>query len=300
MTLERIREEVKTGLSFNEALQKAQDTTVFTTHTPVPSGHDVFPVDLIDKYFADYWPSLDIDREKFLDLGRPDNRGQAGFNMTALAINTANQRNAVSRLHEKETKKMWHIMWPGIPEERLPITHVTNGVHVPTWIAHEFVLLFEKYLGKDWLKAQDDINLWKRILEIPDEEIWEIHRSLKGRLIEVILERAQRRWADGEVTAQQVVTMGAKIENSLIRGPVSIASNCHIVNSFVGPYTSIGTETDIENSSVEYSIILNNSRIKDIRQLSDSVIGRNTEVVRRKQEFESPKFFIGDYSRVEL
>ena len=170
----------------------------------------------MDKYFAHYWPLLGIDEPRFLELGRPDNRGQSGFNMTALAINTSNQRNAVSQLHENETKKMWRVVWPDLPEDQIPISHITNGVHVPTWIGFEFVQLFEKYLGKDWLKAQDDADFWKPILNIPDEEIWAIHRSLKGRLIEVIMERAQRRWADGEVTAQQVVTMGALLNPQVL------------------------------------------------------------------------------------
>jgi len=209
MSLERIREEVEKGVSFEKALARVQSTTIFTTHTPVPSGHDVFHPDLVHKYFEKYWPALKIDKQRFLELGHPDNRGQAGFNMTALAINTANQRNAVSRLHEMETKKMWQIVWPNLSEADLPITHITNGVHMPTWIGFEFAALFEKYLGKDWLKNQDNIEFWKPIMNIPDEEIWNIHRSLKNRLIEVILERAQKRWADGEVSAQQVVTMGA-------------------------------------------------------------------------------------------
>jgi len=126
--------------------------------------------------------------------------------MTALAINTAKQRNAVSRLHEIETKKMWQIVWPELSREQIPITHITNGVHVRPGLAGRWAELFEKYLGKDWERSQDNIDLWKRIQDIPDEEIWEVHRSLKNRLIEVIMERAQKRWADGEVTAQQIVT----------------------------------------------------------------------------------------------
>jgi starch phosphorylase len=88
---------------------------------------------------------------------------------------------------------MWHNIWPDLPEERLPITHITNGVHVPTWIGFEYTRLFEKYLCSDWLKFQDDDSLWKKVLDIPDEEIWEIHRSFKSRLIEVIMGRAKAR-----------------------------------------------------------------------------------------------------------
>ncbi len=215
-SLERAREEVEKGLSFDEAMAKVREATIFTTHTPVPSGHDVFHTDLIDKYFSGYWPSLGIDRERFIDLGRPDNRGQSGFNMTSLAINTARKCNAVSLLHGKETRKMWHIMWQGVPEEQVPITHITNGVHVPTWIGYEFTRLFEKYLGEDWLKHQDEIDFWKKVRDIPDAEIWEVHTNFKRRLVEVIMSRAQGRWADGEVTAQQVVTMGALLNPQVL------------------------------------------------------------------------------------
>ena len=209
MGLERLREKISEGLTFEQAFSAVQSATVFTTHTPVASGHDVFSQGVIDKYFADYWPSLGIEREKFLALGQPDHRGQSGFNMTALALNTSLQRNAVSRLHEMETRKMWQSAWPGVPLEQVPITHVTNGVHVPTWISYDLVELFDKYLGKDWVEKQDDVNFWKRLLDVPDKEIWTIRRALKSRLIEVIMGRAQQHWLDGEVTAQQVLTMGA-------------------------------------------------------------------------------------------
>jgi starch phosphorylase len=213
MGLERLREKVAEGKSFQSALTAVQSVTVFTTHTPVPSGHDVFSPEIMDKYFADYWPSLGIEREQFLGLGRPDSRGQSGFNMTALAINTSLQRNAVSRLHEMETRKMWQPAWPETPLEQVPITHVTNGVHVPTWISYDLVELFDKYLGKDWVEKQDDSDFWKRLLEVPDKEIWMIHRSLKSKLMEVIAGRAQQRWLDGEVTAQQVLTMGTLLNS---------------------------------------------------------------------------------------
>jgi len=107
-------------------------------------------------------------------------------------------------------------MWQGVPEEQVPITHITNGVHVPTWIGYEFTRLFEKYLGEDWLKHQDEIDFWKKVRDIPDAEIWEVHTNFKRRLVEVIMSRAQGRWADGEVTAQQVVTMGALLNPQVL------------------------------------------------------------------------------------
>ena len=209
MTLERIREEVEKGVPFVEAVRRVRANTVFTTHTPVACAHDCFLTNLIDKYFHRYWESLRIDRETFMELGRPDAEARAGFNMTALALHISDQRNAVSQLHGGVTRKMWSALWPNLPEDKVPITHVTNGVHVPTWLAIEMLRLFEKYLGRDCLQRQTDSNLWKRIMDIPDEEIWAVHRLLKSKLLTFMQERAQKRWAEGEVTAQQVVSMGA-------------------------------------------------------------------------------------------
>ena len=216
MTLERIKEEVERGKSFDESLRSVQDTTIFTTHTPMPGGHDVFSTDLMDKYFNHYLNSLGIGKNRFLDLGRPDTGGREGFNMTALAINTSGRRNAVSHIHELESKKMWRSAWPNLPESQIPITHVTNGVHVPAWLSEGFYQLFYKYLGQDWLKKQDDADMWKKVLEIPDEEIWEIHFSLKARLMDVIMSRAQERWVDGDVNAQQVVAMGSLLNPQVL------------------------------------------------------------------------------------
>lgn len=216
MSLERIREKVEAGVFFEQALSEVKSTTVFTTHTPVPSGHDCFMGGLIDKYFNSYWPLLGISRDRFMQLGRPDSRGQDGFNMTALAMNTASYRNAVSQLHEVETKKMWQIMWPGIPEVQLPISHITNGVHVPSWIDGQMLNLFVKYLGKECMQKQDDAELWGQIHNVPDEEIWAVHRAAKRRLIQLILGRAQLRWSEGDVTAQQVVTMGALLNPQVL------------------------------------------------------------------------------------
>jgi starch phosphorylase len=216
MTLEKIRREIVSGSSFEIALQTVRASTVFTTHTPVASGHDAFNYDLVDKYFYSYWPLLEIGREEFLKLGKSDSRSPANFNMTALAINTSKQLNAVSRLHETETKKMWNGIWQGVPLEQVPISHITNGVHVPTWISIEFVKLFEKYLGKNWLNLQDDAELWEKVLDIPDKEIWSLRISLKRRLIEIITERAQNIWARGEVTPQQAIIGGALLNPQIL------------------------------------------------------------------------------------
>jgi starch phosphorylase len=213
MMLERIREEVEDGASFIEATDRIKSNTVFTTHTPVPAGHDVFPIELIDKYFHDYWGSLGTDRETFLRLGQHDGSDTQAFNMTVLALKLADQRTAVSQLHGTVTRKMWHVLWPNVKEEEVPITHITNGVHVLTWIAPEMSRLYIEYLGRNIAQEYDDPSLLQPVRDIPDDELWEVRRTLKRKLIEIILERAQERWASKEANAQQILAMGALLDS---------------------------------------------------------------------------------------
>ena len=216
MMLERIREEVERGATFAEAIPKVQASTVFTTHTPVPAGHDIYPIQLVERYFHRYWESLGIDRETFLKLGQQDGTDDQGFNMTVLGLKLAGRRNAVSQLHGRVARRMWHGLWPEVPEDEVPIGHVTNGIHVPTWIAPELGELYQKYLGRDWVERHDDAELWQRVLDIPDDELWAVRQLLKRKLIHVILERAQERWAEGQATAQQVLGLGALLDHDAL------------------------------------------------------------------------------------
>jgi len=208
MMLERIREGVAKGINFNDALTSVQETSVFTTHTPVPAGHDIFPAGLVERYFKDYWPALGIDRETFMDLGRYVGSRDNSFNMTNLSLKTSGHRNAVSRLHGNVTRRMWCGLWLDCTEENAPIIHITNGVHAPTWVALENRQLFDRYLGHDWVDKQDDVEMWRHIEDIPDEELWRVHIFLKRKLFHIIIERAQQRWAKTEATPQQILTMG--------------------------------------------------------------------------------------------
>jgi starch phosphorylase len=216
MMLERVREEVEKGATFTEALQKVQATTVFTTHTPVAAGHDVFPIPLVEKYLHSYWESLGISRETFLELGRQDGTSDQGFNMTVLALNMAEHRNAVSQLHGKITRRMWHGLWPKVKEDETPISYITNGIHVPTWAAPEMSNVYEKYLGQDVSKRYDDINLRKSVLNIPDEELWEVRQILKRKLFGAMVERARQCTTERECIAQQVLAMGALLDPEVL------------------------------------------------------------------------------------
>lgn len=212
MLLERVREEVQQGASFAEAVRKVQANTVFTTHTPVPAGHDVFPVSLVQKYFQDYWETMGIDRETFMCLGQQEGSGSEVFNMTVLALKLAEHRTAVSQLHGQVTRKMWHGLWPTGTEEEVPITHITNGIHTLTWIAPEMSRLFQEYLGRDISQRYDDPGLRQAVRDIPDNELWEVRLLLKRKLVHIILERAQERWVRGDANAEQVLAMGALLD----------------------------------------------------------------------------------------
>ena len=212
--LERIRELVSEGKSFDKACQILRDSTVFTTHTPVAAGHDVFPEPLIEEYFGTYWPELGLDREKFLALGRVP--GTQGWNMTALALKLAGRRNGVSRRHGNVSRAMWKNIWPDLSLDQVPITHVTNGVHLPTWVNQDFSNLFDRHLGPDWKSRQDDPALWMKVLDIPDEELWRMHLKAKREFRNEIRTMVRRRWMEDRVDASQVVAGGAMLDPEML------------------------------------------------------------------------------------
>ena len=210
--LERIRERVEEGMSFEEATEQVCLTSVFTTHTPVLAGHDVFPFHLMDKYFSHYYPLLGLNRETFLQLGVNPKEPAAGFNMTAFALKMSTFRNGVSKNHGTVARRMWQALWPDKKEEDVPIESITNGIHVPTWIEPKMEILFNKYLGPDWLKDHDNPNVWRLIDEIPDSELWQVHYWLKIKLINFIREQARKRWIENHVNPVNVITSGTLLD----------------------------------------------------------------------------------------
>ncbi|MBI2853437.1 MAG: alpha-glucan family phosphorylase [Chloroflexi bacterium] len=212
MMLENIREEMLKGVSFDQAIGAVRASTVFTTHTPVPAGVTIFPVYLLDRYFRNFWESLKIDRRAFLRLGQYAGLESDQFNMTALALRLAGRSNAVSRLHGQVARRMWQVLWPERREEDVPISHVTNGIHLPSWQAPEMLVLCQRYLGPPLSEKQDDPEYWACIADIPDEEFWELRQTMKTRLIRSIQERAQQRWIEDGVSTQQILAMGALLD----------------------------------------------------------------------------------------
>lgn len=189
--LERIREWVQGGLSLPTALEAVRASTIFTTHTPVPAGHDVFSADMIDRYLGYLYEEVKTDRDGFMALGW--DQGRQGFNMTRLAHNHAAFTNGVSQLHGEVTKKMFSHLYPSIPLEEIPIHSVTNGVHTESWVAPEMRGLFEKYIDTNWVDNISDPCRWKRVYTIPDQELWETHQILKGRMIKFVQNNIYRR-----------------------------------------------------------------------------------------------------------
>ena len=185
LALEHIRRLMaRHGLSFHEARVLAEASLVFTTHTPVPAGHDYFSADLMRPYFYDFSQQLGISWTEFLRLGysRPAHAHEA-FCMTALAVRLSASSNAVSKLHGETTRSMWRSLWPGIPLEEVPIGHVTNGVHFQSWISHDMDGLYDRYLGPRWREEPGDQKLWRKAQSIPDEELWRTHERRRQRLV---------------------------------------------------------------------------------------------------------------------
>jgi starch phosphorylase len=213
--LERLREYVGEGLTFAEAADRVRAATVFTTHTPVPAGHDIFGPELMDRYFGHFWPQLVLDREAFYALGRYDNgHGGGAFNLTALSLRLAGFRNGVSARHAEITRQQWNGIWPGVEPSIVPITAITNGVHLETWLSGRVAELLDRYLPAGWREEQDDPLTWEHVRSIPDREFWEVHLAAKQDLIDLLDERSRRRWAAGGFDPAQVVSAGPFLDRS--------------------------------------------------------------------------------------
>ncbi len=188
--LERIRMAEERGLSFAEAREATAAGNIFTTHTAVPAGIDLFPPHLMDKYFGGYYPALGISRDQFLALGRV---GQTNpdepFNMAVLALRLSAHCNGVSQLHGGVARRLWQSVWPGVPEEEIPISSITNGIHAQSWVSHDMADLFDRYIGPSWHDNPSDPATWERVADIPDEELWRTHERRRERLVAIARQR---------------------------------------------------------------------------------------------------------------
>jgi glycogen phosphorylase len=211
MMLERLREQLAAGVAFDDALERVRAATVFTTHTPVAAGHDVFPFSLLDDSFRGYWDELEPLKDRCFALG--EQAGDKSFNMTVFSLRASGQRNAVSELHGKVSRRMWRSVFPDCKQDdEVPITHVTNGVHVPTWVAARLRTLLGRTLGPDWLLRHDEPALWEELAGVRDDELWRIHLQLKRAFVGQIRERARLRWMRGLTEPAQLLAAGTLLD----------------------------------------------------------------------------------------
>lgn len=181
-------------VSFDVARDIASSKTVFTTHTPVPAGNDIFPLDLVDKYFKDFWPRLGLDREEFLRLGmKPSQMLEPGFNMGILALKVAGKKNGVSKLHGAVSRELFGDVWPDIAANESPITYVTNGIHTCSWLSPKLKELYNKYLMPYWQDNIHEDKVWEKINNIPDKTLWETHQDRKEKLLKLVKDNTTQR-----------------------------------------------------------------------------------------------------------
>ncbi|HMK36371.1 MAG TPA: alpha-glucan family phosphorylase, partial [Desulfomonilaceae bacterium] len=197
--LERIRQSITTyRVPFDVAREAVAASTVFTTHTPVPAGIDLFPPELVEHYFGNYVQTIGITVRDLLSLGRenPDDR-TSPLSMAVLALRMSRGVNAVSKLHRQVSRKMWSSMWPHVDEEDVPIGYVTNGVHIPSYLSKDMADLFSRYMGEGWVEEPDNEKIWSRIYHIAPELLWRAHETRRERLVEFCRRRILQQMKSG-------------------------------------------------------------------------------------------------------
>jgi len=189
--LEAIRQRMEEeGISFDTAVPQVAREVVFTTHTPVPAGHDRFDADLIEEHLGPLRESLGLSKKSFMALGRENPESDERFCMTVLGLKLSRRANAVSSLHGEVSRAMWTGLFPGKPEDAVPIGHITNSVHAPTWLAPQMFRLYDRHLGTGWHLRSSEAKIWEGIDNVDDGELWETHFNLKSRMIEFVRRRA--------------------------------------------------------------------------------------------------------------
>ena len=194
MMVERVRELLAEDVSFEEAVGRVRSTSMFTTHTPVPAGHDMFAPEQVEGVLGPVWEEVGVDRETFMRFGSHPVMNHGLFHMTVTAMRLSSQVNGVSERHGLETREIWKEMWPERPVDRIPIRHVTNGVHLGTWMAHPILELLDNHLGEGWQDQMENPEIWDRVLTLDPVRFWYTHRRLKQTLLDFVREEARLRW----------------------------------------------------------------------------------------------------------
>ena len=198
-------------LDFNEALEVVRASSLYTVHTPVPAGHDYFEESLFGKYMSEFPDKLGISWQDFIDMGRTNPGSQEKFCMSTFALNTCQEANGVSYLHGIVSRKMFAPVWKGYFPEELHVGYVTNGVHLPTWMATEWKKYCERTFDRNFLDDQSNKAIWDPIRNVPDGEIWEIRKALKNKLIEYIKNQYRDNWLKNQGDPSKVITLMEKI-----------------------------------------------------------------------------------------
>ena len=214
LTIELIRSIMEEKqICFEMARDIVTSKTVFTTHTPVPAGNDIFPVELVEKYFDGFWDRLGITKEEFMRLGmKPEDKEQKTFNMGILALKIAGKKNGVSKLHGAVSRELFSEVWPNIAAEESPITHVTNGIHTCTWLAANLKELYNKYLIPYWQDHIQEPEIWERIRNIPDEKLWEEHQFRKEKLMQLVKENITNRLRSSNISYEEINEITSKLD----------------------------------------------------------------------------------------
>ena len=221
LTLELIKdlmEEKK--ISFDMAKDITTSKTVFTTHTPVPAGNDIFPLNLVEKYFKYFWPKLGLNREEFLKLGmKPTEKLENGFNMGILALRNAGKKNGVSKLHGAVSRELFGEVWSNIAANESPIGYVTNGIHTCSWLAQNLKELYNEYLIPYWQDNMHKDEVWKQIKDIPNERLWEEHQARKEKMLKMVKQNTTERLKRVGVSYEEIKEITSKLNpNALTIG----------------------------------------------------------------------------------
>ncbi len=217
--LERLYELINEGMDFKPALEFIRSTSLFTTHTPIPAGNEAFEFDMMERYFRNFWPQLEMSDNYFFDLGRNMNIHQhENFSLTILALNMSYMANGVSELHSRVSRHMWQKVYPGVPTPEVPIGYVTNGIHTESWLHREMIKLFDTYLGEDWREHIHEPDFWDKIDDIPDDIYWESMKSMKKNMTDHLRRRYRMqlaRYGDHhgfpaakEILSEEALTIG--------------------------------------------------------------------------------------------
>jgi starch phosphorylase len=216
MMVERARRLMENGRSFHDVVPEIRASSVFTTHTPVPAGHDNFSTGQIEKVLGPVWETLGLEREEFMKVGFAPETGEDHFHMTATAIRLARGVNGVSRKHGQVTREIWGELWNGRPVAEVPIGSVTNGVHRWTWMDPEIQRLLDAELGEWWTHRVGEPDVWKRVLDIDDEKVWQLHLRMKRQSFRFLTEEARRRWRDVWGKARHLVASGPLLDPEVL------------------------------------------------------------------------------------